>query len=92
MATLLLYGSASLLGVRREVKMPIRKEKQWRQSRVRQTVAKIRLIIKHPAELTAHVIDVDHDELNAWIRQVRTYGFSIEAESLRGELVVASAA
>ena len=72
--------------------MPIGKKKQWCQSRGHQTVGKIRLTIKHPAELTPHVIVVEHHELNAWIRQMRTYGFSIEAESLRGELVAASAA
>ena len=74
-----------------KVEKPIGKKKQWRQSRAQQTVGKVRLTIKHPAELTAHVIVVEHDELNAWIRQMRRYGVSIEAES-RGELVVASAA
>ena len=59
--------------------MPSDKRKQ---SRTPQTVGMVRLTIKHRAESTAHVIVIEHDELNAWIGQMRTYGFSLEAESL----------
>jgi hypothetical protein len=42
----------------------------------------VRLTIKHRAGRFKRVVVIEHDDLDIWIRSSRTYGFSLEAESL----------
>lgn len=49
-------------------------------AQARQTVAMLRLTLKHPAEWTSHVVVIEHGELNAWIKHLRKHRFAFEAE------------
>ena len=55
---------------------------QWPQPRARKTVDIVRLTIKHRPERFTCVVVIEHDDLDMWITSSRTYGFSLEAESL----------
>ena len=62
--------------------MPIDKMTQWPHSRAREIVHMVRLTIKHRAGRFTRVVVIEHDDLDTWITSSRTYGFSLEAESL----------
>ena len=62
--------------------MPIDELTNWPHSRTRKTVDMVRLTIKHRAGRFTRVIVIEHDDLEIWITSSRTYGFSLETESL----------
>ena len=62
--------------------MSIDEVTEWPQSRARKTVDMVRLTIKHRAGQFTRVVIIEHDDLDIWITSSRTYGFSLEAESL----------
>jgi hypothetical protein len=51
-------------------------------SRARETVHMVRLTIKHRAGRFKRIVVIEHGDLDIWITSSRTYGFSLEAESL----------
>jgi hypothetical protein len=55
-----------------------------------QTVARLRLTLKHPAEWKSHVVVIEHTELDAWIEHSRRHRFAFEAELISTSDIVAA--
>jgi hypothetical protein len=52
------------------------------QAWTRTPVVKVQISLKHPAESTAHLVVIEHNELDGWIQHARRHGFSFEAKSI----------
>jgi hypothetical protein len=62
--------------------MLLNQTRRWPQSWVRTPFAKVQIILTHPAESTAHLVVVEHQELDGWIQHARRHGFAFEAKSI----------